>query len=141
MKLNILSAKEFSKPAKLTVQKIGRLGFSEGAATLLKISTSKYLVIAEDEQSYIENKEEKNLYVWVEETDENGGYKVGLGGDYYYINCKSLLNKLNLDYQNDSYTIIFDIIPMVFEGNEIFKLNKRIIDKAKNKKTTTLSEE
>lgn len=129
IKLAIHKASDFDRNVKATVQASGRLGFSEGAAKKLNLTGSEYFVLASNE----ENEDDKNLYGWIETTEENGGFKVNKSGVYYNINTKPLFDKLHIDYRDRDTTIIFDIVDFENGENKIFKLVKRMQKKSTKK--------
>ncbi|PAW95318.1 hypothetical protein CKK33_18145 [Mucilaginibacter sp. MD40] len=132
LKLKVQKATEFEKNVKATVQSTGRLGFSDGAKKKMKIETGKYLVIATNE----EDSTDENLYAWLEDTADGGGFRINKGGEYYNANTKPLFDGLGIDYKDQENLIIYDIIDFNYEGNSIFKFIKRIHTRnKKNKKT------
>lgn len=83
---------------------------------------------------------DENLYAWIEKTGENGGFKVCKAGDYFYLNSKALFDKLEIDYRAKGVTYIYDIIAIVHEGNEIFKLQKRTQRRTNKNKTVVAND-
>jgi hypothetical protein len=132
IKLKILKANEFERNVKATLQSTGRLGFSDGARKKMQIETGKYLVIATNE----EDESDDNLYAWLEDTAENGGFRLNKGGEYFNANTKPLFDGLGIDYKDDNNLIIYDIVDFDNDGTSIFKFTKRIHARnKKNKKT------
>jgi hypothetical protein len=132
VKLKIQKANEFEKNVKATLQSTGRLGFSDGAKKKMQIETGKYIVIATNE----EDETDENLYAWLEDTEEGGGFRINKGGEYYNANTKPLFDGLKIDYKDKNNLIIYDIIDFDNDGTSIFKFIKRVHTRnKKNKKT------
>lgn len=125
MKLQKLNADDYEIGMKCTVHKSGKLGFSSSAAIKLKLDINKGLNIAINE----EDSSDKNLYIIVEQELKPGAFRVNKAGRYYYLNTKGLFDDLGIDYSNTKKTIIYDIVPVTYEGNKIFKLSKREVTK------------
>ena len=122
-----IEPKENEKIAKLTVHKSGKLGLSKGAMDLLDAENNKYCKFAHNNNE--DTKEDKDLYMFLFKENDRNSFTISKAGDYYYIKAKSLLIDLNIDYEDISKTVIFDIYPMEYEGRTIYKLKKRIIKK------------
>lgn len=122
-----IEPKENEKIAKLTVHKSGKLGLSKGAMDLLDTENYKYCKFAYNNTE--SNKEDKDLYMFLFKGNDGTSFSISKAGDYYYIKAKSLLIHLNIEYEDISKTTIFDIYPMEYEGQTIYKLKKRIIKK------------
>lgn len=116
MKLNFIKPKESNAPAKITVHKSGKLGFSRGAMDLLNLEENRYAKFGLDE-------EENLCIVMVAEADEET-FAVAKAGQYYYINAKVLLQELGVDYTAPA-TTIFDIRRT--EEPDIYRLAKRTV--------------
>jgi hypothetical protein len=127
MQLKFITPKEIDGTPKITVHKSGKLGFSRSAADLLDIENNKFCKFAYDE----ENERDRVLYFLIEKTNDGESFSISKAGDYYYIKAKSLLNDLGIDFSDPTITIIFDISPTEYEGQRIYKLIKRIINKNK----------
>ena len=102
MKLSVLSAKELSKKLKVTVQKTGRLGFTQTTAETLNLKEMSYVKFYFDE----ERKTEPILHFKKEKDDDS--FKAILSGDYYYLNTAPLFDKLGYDYKTQN--IICDLV-------------------------------
>ncbi|QHS55716.1 hypothetical protein GWR56_09285 [Mucilaginibacter sp. 14171R-50] len=128
LKLKIHNANQFERNVKATIQSTGKLGFSDGAIKKMKIESGKFLVIASNEA----DENDENFYAWLENTDENGGFKINKGGQYYNANTKPLFDELKIDYKNQDNLVIYDIVDFDNDGNPIFKFIKRV--RTRNKK-------
>jgi hypothetical protein len=122
-----IEPKESEKIAKLTVHKSGKLGLSKGAMDLLDAENNKYCKFAYNNTD--RDKGDKELYMFLFKENDGASFGISKAGEYYYIKAKSLLVDLEIDYEDISKTIIFDIYPMEYEGKTIYKLKKRIIKK------------
>lgn len=122
-----IEPKENEKIAKLTVHKSGKLGLSKGAMDLLDSENNKFCKFAYNNTE--NTKDDKDLYMFLFKENDGASFNISKAGEYYYIKAKSLLIDLNIDYEDTSKTIIFDIYPLEYEGNTIYKLKKRIIKK------------
>lgn len=122
-----IEPKENEKIAKLTVHKSGKLGLSKGAMGLLDSENNKFCKFAYNNTE--NTKDDKDLYMFLFKENDGASFSISKAGEYYYIKAKSLLIDLNIDYEDISKTIIFDIFPLEYEGNTIYKLKKRIIKK------------
>ena len=131
MKLKIQNAKELDTNAKVTLQASGKLGFSDGARKKMNIESGKFLVIATNE----EDNTDENLYAWLEENDEGGGFKINKGGTYYNASTKPLFDKMGIDYNDKEKLVIYDILDFQYEDQKIFKLMKRVRKRAVKQKT------
>lgn len=121
MALVILENKEATSKLKATVQKSGKLGFTDTTAKYLRLANTEAIQFAADDQ------EEDTLYLinGKHESDENT-FKVCKAGKYFYINAKHLFDELGLDYE--TYTIIFDLKRESKYGDiEVYKMKKRIL--------------
>ena len=125
MNLKFIEPKESDGIAKLTVHKSGKLGLSKGATELLDVANNKYCQFARDE----DNSNDSVLYMLMNKENNGKSFSISKAGDYFYIKSKGLLNDLDIDYADASKTIIFDILPIEYEGDKIYKLTKRIIKK------------
>ena len=129
LKLYIQKASELEKNIKVTAHSSGKLGFSESAAKKLDLANKKSLIIATNE-----DEEDGDLYMWPSQGETEEAFKVCRAGEYYYLNTKLLLEKLKIDYTNKDMITIFDIIDFKYEGNNIYKLLKRVQPRTKTKK-------
>jgi len=127
MKLKFIRPKESASASKLTVHKTGKLGLSRGAINLLNVGVNKYCKFAFDENEVNENA--KTIYILMSNVADDETFNISKAGDYYYIKAKSLLMDLSIDFTDEKKTVIFDIYPAIYDGEEIFKLDKREINR------------
>lgn len=120
--------KNEATPSKLkaTIQRTGKLGFTEATATHLHFKENSIVQFAEDDQ----NKGALYLINAPDSQDETA-FKVCKSGRYFYVNAKALFDKLGLDYEAN--TIIFDLKRAAeYTDMEVYKMKKRILPR-KNK--------
>lgn len=123
--LNFITPKEIDGGTKLTVHKSGKLGFSKNAMELLDIENNKFCKFATNNADV----NDTSIYMIVSDVNDNLSFKASKAGEYYYIKARSFLNDLEIDYSDESKTIIFDIQPIDYEGKKIYKLKKRIVER------------
>ncbi|AYO57590.1 hypothetical protein CO230_05315 [Chryseobacterium sp. 6424] len=104
--------------AKLTVHKTGKLGLSKGAMELLNTAKNRFVRFGfgEDDQLLME----------VSHDAKENSFPIGKAGDYDYINARTMLDELGVDYMAKQ-TIIYDIKKTAEEG--FFRLHQRVIKK------------
>lgn len=112
---------------KCTVHKNGKLGFSKAAMEELNIGVGKYIKIGTME----DDKMDDRLYMVIVENDDGEGFKINKAGKYYYLNTKQLFDDLEADYKTTK--IIYDIQKIEYEGESIYRLNRRELDRKINK--------
>ena len=125
MNLKFIKPKESASASKLTVQRTGKLGLSKGAITLLDVESRRYCKFAYEEES--NEITGKILYMFLCKDSDDESFSISKAGDYYYIKAKSLLTDLEIDFEDTKKTVIFDIYPVNYQGEEIYKLKKREI--------------
>jgi len=118
MKFRLIKPKDPPAIAKITVQRTGKIGFSKGAMDLLDLETNKFAKFAFDDSD--------DFYILMFEESDEETFNVAKAGEYNYINAKSLLEDLDIDYTSED-TTIFDIRKT--EDKNVYKLNKRVIKK------------
>lgn len=119
MKINFIKAKDFERNVKCTVHKSGKLGFTESSIKKLNIEKNRYVKLGTND----EEKNSEDLYMTLQESDDEFCFKAVKAGKYYYINTKALFDMLNVDYKKN--TVIYDIIEINDEGMLIYKLKRR----------------
>lgn len=127
MDLNFFKPKENTGTYKVTVHKTGKLGFSKAASDLLDVEEKKYCKIGKNPN------DEGNdvLFIIMAKEKDEYTYSISKAGDYYYIKANQLLMDLEIDYKNEEVTTIYDIEKKKIDGQEVFKLNKRVLEKRK----------
>ena len=117
--IDFFKASELDSKMKCTIQKTGKLGFTESSIKRLNIDESKSIKIGKSSQ----DESNEVLYMVVVDGIDPDGFKVNKAGKYYYLNTKMLFQTLGFDYKK--ITIMFDIIEIEDNGRKIFKLIKR----------------
>ena len=97
----ILSAKDYEKKLKATIQRTGRLGFTDDTIEELGIKETVRVKFAQDDE------DNRKLYLIMTDDKDEDAFKVIKAGSYYYLNTKLLFNSLGLDFKNN--TIMFDL--------------------------------
>ena len=118
MELKFFNPSENTSPAKVTVHRSGKMGFSKGAAELLQIDEMKHCKFG------VNNENKLFIVMFTEGVD--GTFNIAKAGDYYYVTARSLLNDMGIDYKSKD-TVIFDLVKT--EQNNIFRMDKRVIKK------------
>lgn len=111
---------------KATIQRTGRLGFSDATAKALDLANVKAVQFAGDN----EDPEVMYLINNTSEEDEKS-FRVYKSGQYYHVNTRALFSELGVDYEN--FSVIFDLTrDKTFEDMEVYRMKKRILPR-KNK--------
>lgn len=111
---------------KATIQRTGRLGFSDATAKALNLANIKAIQFARDDQ-------DSDAMYLINNTPEGSeeSFKIYKSGQYYHVNTRALFDELGIDYEN--YSVIFDLTRDKTHGNmEVYKMKKRILPR-KNK--------
>ncbi|GAB1405148.1 hypothetical protein MASR1M74_23270 [Lentimicrobium sp.] len=127
MKLKFIKSEDIDKNVKCAIHKTGKLGFSSNAIEKLSLNTDKTVSIAINE----EDEEDENLYIVINESTQEGAFKVSKAGEYFYLNTKAFFDSFGIDYRNEK--IIYDIVDFEYEGQKLYKLIKRVIKKKERK--------
>src|SRR5438552_15135961 len=88
-------AREYTSNLRCTIQRSGKIGFSDFTQKKLKIDEKKSIRIG------IEGSKDnyEHLLLQVLDTAELNAFKINKAGNYYYINPKALLDELGLKYK------------------------------------------
>lgn len=119
MNIKFFNTSESDKRLKATIHTTGKLGFSADAIDLLGINENKSIAFGQNQDDPLDT----NLYAIIYEGKNENAIKISKAGAYYYVNTKSLFDKIGIDYKN--VKIMFDIIKIEENGNEILKFSKR----------------
>lgn len=117
--IKFFNADDFSTSLRCTIQKTGKLGFTDFTQKQLSMDEGTYIRIGERNVS--EN--EKQLFLQIcDPTDKVGGFKISKAGRYYYLNTKVLFDELGYDYKKKP--IIFELVK--YDGEKkIYKMIRR----------------
>jgi hypothetical protein len=111
-------AREYASNLRVTIQRSGKMGFSDFTQTKLKINETMSIRIGIDgrKDTY------KYLLLQILDTVEPHAFKINKAGNYYYFNPKPLLDELSMNYK--SKNILFEMIA-INEQEKIYKLVKK----------------
>lgn len=120
----VIDAQKFTINAKASIQKNGRLGFSNEAATLLSLDEGKYLLF-----SCINS---GDLAAIVCDNTDVRGFKVQKGGKYFYIRMKNFFDAQDIDYVKKR--VSFEIIETTeeYKGKTVFRFKRGIFARKSN---------
>lgn len=99
MAITTIKASKYQVKLKATIQKTGKLGFTETTAKELKISSEGGVFLGEDEKG--------NLYMKYVEKWEEDSFKVLKSKDYFSLNTTQFFEEKKFDFKNITY--IFDL--------------------------------
>lgn len=111
-------------PAKATVHKSGRLGFSSAANKLMALEVGKAFKIGRKKVDANDNGSVVLFMIPAAPNVENT-FKVNKAGNYYSIKAKRLLNQLGIDYRDELESIIFDIDELGTGDNRYYRLTRK----------------
>ena len=111
-------ASEYTTSLRCTVQKTGKIGFSDYTQKKLGINEMMSIRIGIDgtKDSF------KHLIMQLLRDVDPKAFKVNKSGNYYYINPKPLLDILGINYKKRN--VLFEMVS-VDEDKNIFKLVKK----------------
>lgn len=107
-------------PAKATVRRSGRLGFSRSAAKMIDFEVNKFFRIGRKKDGG-----EDILFLIPVSEDDKSDFTFGVfkAGGYYSMKTKRLLSQLGIEYRED--TVIFEIDEKIDAGKKYYKLTRR----------------
>lgn len=123
MDIEFFKASELERNIKATIHANGKLGFNRNAEKKLALETAKTIKIGRGK----DYEKDKVLYMVTTEEDDVDGFAVMKSGLYYYANTRSLFDMLGERY--DTLKIIYDIIEVELNGQKIFKLKQRVLER------------
>lgn len=111
-------ATEYTSNLRCTIQKSGKIGFSDFTQKKLGINDKMSIKIGIDgtKEDY------SHLLLQLLEVVETKAFKINKAGNYYYFNPKPLLDELGIQYKNRN--IMYDMI-VIDENEKIYKLIKK----------------
>ena len=140
-----VDARRFSLHAKATVQRTGKLGFSMEAAELLGLKDCASEIEGGRKRIVLQEIENHDWLSIIVDGDDERGFKVQRGGEYYYLNMRQYFKASGIDYLNNR--VIYDITATseTYEGNTVYLFKFRQHPNKGRKecdteKTTTQSE-
>lgn len=123
MEIEFLKPPVISSLNKATVHRSGKLGFSQGAKELMRLTGKSFIKVGKNK----EDSKDSSLYVLVVEEEAEDTIKISKAGSYYFANTKALFEEMNLDYK--SKKVIYDIIETNYREGKIFRLLRREVDR------------
>jgi len=128
MAIKIINAKQFATKLKVTIQKSGRLGFTEETANILDLSSGKYAKFAKDDEN-------GKLYLIIINNEEDEAFQIKSSSGYYYVPAKLMFDMLGFDYEHNN--VMFDLVRQFSLDEDlqglVYKMIPRI-NKRKEKK-------
>ena len=126
MAFTILKNEAAPQKLKATIQRSGKLGFTDASSKSLKFGESSIVMFAQDD-------EDKDMLYLINNPvnpEEGTAFKVCKSGLYYYVNTKALFDSLKIDYE--TYTVIFDLQrDSSYSNMEVYKMKKRLLPRMK----------
>lgn len=101
MTIQILSAKKFAVTLKVTIQKTGRLGFTDDTAKALDLKSGKYAKFAKDDEN-------GSLYLIIINESHEDAFSIRESSGYFYVPTKVMFDTLGFNYENGN--IMFDLV-------------------------------
>jgi hypothetical protein len=128
MAIQIISAKRFATKLKATIQRSGRLGFTEETARYMNLAEEKFAKFAQDDES-------GTLYLIIHDTRDEDSFEIRSSSGYYYVPAKMMFDSLGMDYEKN--VIMFDLVrkPSLDETLEgqVFLMKTRISKRKETK--------
>ena len=128
MAIQIISAKRFATKLKATIQRSGRLGFTEETARYTNLAEEKFAKFAQDDES-------GTLYLIIHDTRDEDSFEIRSSSGYYYVPAKMMFDSLGMDYEKN--VIMFDLVrkPSLDETLEgqVFLMKTRISKRKETK--------
>ena len=121
MAITIISAKRFATKLKATIQRSGRLGFTEETARYMNLADEKFAKFAQDDES-------GTLYLIIIDKSNEDSFDIRSSSGYYFVPAKMMFDSLGMDYEQN--VIMFDLVrkPSLDETLEgqVFLMKTRI---------------
>ena len=116
----LVKATDFADVCKGTVQITGKIGFSEGAANLMKLERGCALMLSELSEGGF-------AAVVVNSSECPDAFAVRKSGKYCSISMKGYFERHNIPYADRSIRIIYDIIATDerYDGRTVYRWTKR----------------
>lgn len=128
MAIQIISAKRFATKLKATIQRSGRLGFTEETARYMNLAEEKFAKFAQDDES-------GTLYLIIHDIRDEDSFEIRSSSGYYYVPAKMMFDSLGMDYEKN--VIMFDLVrkPSLDETLEgqVFLMKTRISKRKETK--------
>ena len=128
MAIHIICAKNFATKLKATIQRSGRLGFTEETARYMNLADEKFAKFAQDDEN-------GTLYLIIIDKRNEDSFDIRSSSGYYFVPAKMMFDSLGVDYEKN--VVMFDLVrkPSLDETLEgqVFLMKSRIT-KRKDKK-------
>lgn len=128
MAITIISAKRFATKLKATIQRSGRLGFTEETARYMNLADEKFAKFAQDDES-------GTLYLIIIDKRNEDSFDIRSSSGYYFVPAKMMFDSLGMDYEQN--VIMFDLVrkPSLDETLEgqVFLMKTRISKRKETK--------
>jgi hypothetical protein len=128
MAITIISAKRFATKLKATIQRSGRLGFTEETARYMNLADEKFAKFAQDDES-------GTLYLIIIDKRNEDCFDIRSSSGYYFVPAKMMFDSLGMDYEQN--VIMFDLVrkPSLDETLEgqVFLMKTRISKRKETK--------
>ena len=128
MSITIISAKRFATKLKATIQRSGRLGFTEETARYMNLADEKFAKFAQDDES-------GTLYLIIIDKRNEDCFDIRSSSGYYFVPAKMMFDSLGMDYEQN--VIMFDLVrkPSLDETLEgqVFLMKTRISKRKETK--------
>ena len=128
MAITIISAKRFTTKLKATIQRSGRLGFTEETARYMNLADEKFAKFAQDDES-------GTLYLIIIDKRNEDSFDIRSSSGYYFVPAKMMFDSLGMDYEQN--VIMFDLVrkPSLDETLEgqVFLMKTRISKRKETK--------
>ena len=125
MDIEFFNASELDGNTKATIHANGKLGFNRNAEKKLDLINAKSVRIGRTK----DYEKDRTLFLVTSDEIDKDGFAVMKSGAYYYANTRSLFDLLEEDYE--ALKIIYDIVETDWNGQKIFKLKRRTLERKK----------
>ncbi|MDQ2719428.1 MAG: hypothetical protein M3Z26_06645 [Bacteroidota bacterium] len=116
--INFFDAREYASNLRCTIQKTGKIGFTDYTQKKLSMNDDMSIRIGIDGIKG----EYNNLVIQILNEVQPQAFKVNKAGNYFYINPKALLDELGLTYK--AKNIMYEMISLN-EDEKTYKLIKK----------------
>jgi hypothetical protein len=111
-------ARQYASNLRCTIQRTGKMGFSEFTQVKLQLKEGMSIKIGIDGS----REDYKHLLLKLMNTVDETAFRVNKAGNYYYINPKPLLDELGIEYK--SRNVLYEMV-CLDETERIYKLVKK----------------
>ena len=101
MAIQIISAKRFATKLKATIQRTGRLGFTEETARYMNLADGKFAKFAQDNEN-------GTLYLIIIDKRNEDSFDIRSSSGYYFVPAKMMFDSLGVDYEKN--VVMFDLV-------------------------------